>query len=181
MTTNATTIPPTGSDRTRLLNGEILLNTQPHTDWGAAVTATMFLPVSRESAWQQLTTYSRWVEFFPDVTRSEVISQTAERSWKRLYQAATKSFLMFSAQVEVYLSVLERHLGDRQHIQFRMERGNFHDFSADLELHDYRDGTLLTYSVKATPTIPVPSMVLQQAMRIDLPSNMQQMRRVLCA
>jgi carbon monoxide dehydrogenase subunit G len=65
---------------------------------------------------------------------------------------------------------------NQQRIQFVLESGNFHDFSADVQLHACGEGTILTYSVQATPTIPVPSLFIQ----MDLPNNMRQMRRVMC-
>ena len=165
-----------------LLNGEILIETHPHSAWGGAVTAQMYIPSIRSHVWQELTNYSQWVKFFPDLTHSEVLSSIpgkglAKKGGKRLYQVAKKAFFLFSAQVEIYLKTIEV---TQQNIQFRMERGTFKDFSADLALQDYDGGTLLTYSVKATPTIPVPSALIQEAMKFDLPSNMKQMRRVIC-
>ncbi len=170
----------------KLLNGEILLETRSHSDWGGAVTAQMYLPLKRTIAWQQLTDYPRWVQYFPALTRSEVLSHTAaqdsrnaaQQGCKRLYQVAGKAFLFFTAQVEIYLKVIET---VQQQIQFRLESGNFNEFAADLSLQDYSDGTLLTYSVQATPTIPVPSILIQQAIQMDLPDNMRKMRQVLCA
>jgi len=97
---------------------------------------------------------------------------------KRLYQVAKKAFLFLSVQVEICLNVFEV-LG--QHIQFRLEKGTFTDFTADLKLEDCGNGTLLTYSVQATPNIPVPSVFIQQAMHMELPENMRKMRQVLCA
>ncbi|MBW4494090.1 MAG: cyclase [Oscillatoria princeps RMCB-10] len=163
------------AEQAALLRGEILLKTQSHTLWGGAVTASMYLPLTRAGAWQQLTDYPRWVHYFPDVTRSEVLgfSQGA----KRLYQAATKAFLFLSVQVEIYLKVVETL---HRHIQFRLEKGSFVDFAADLKLQDCRTGTALTYSVRATPTIPVPAMFIEQAMIMELPANMRQMRQILC-
>ncbi|MEM9214245.1 MAG: SRPBCC family protein [Cyanobacteria bacterium P01_F01_bin.150] len=165
-----------------LLNGEILIETYPHSAWGGAVTAQMYIPSLRSHVWTELTNYSQWVKFFPDLTHSEVLSSIpgkglAKKSGKRLYQVAKKAFFMFSAQVEIYLKAIEI---THQKIQFRMERGTFRDFSADLALQDYDGGTLLTYSVKATPTIPVPSALIQEAIKFDLPSNLKQMRRVIC-
>lgn len=166
-----------------LLNGDILIETHPHSAWGGAVTAQMYLPSIRSHVWQELTNYSQWVKFFPDLTHSEVLSSMsdpkgiAKKGGKRLYQVAKKAFFLFSAQVEIYLKAIEV---TQQKIQFRMERGTFKDFSADLALQDYGGGTLLTYSVKATPSIPVPSALIQEAMKFDLPTNMKQMRRVIC-
>jgi hypothetical protein len=158
-----------------LLRGEILLKTQSHTAWGGAVTASMYLPLARAKVWQQLTDYPRWVHYFPDVTRSEVLGLS--QGCKRVYQAATKAFLFLSVQVEIYLKVVETF---HRHIQFRLEKGTFLDFAADLKLQDCRTGTALTYSVRATPSLPVPAMFIEQAMLLELPANMRQMRQVLC-
>ena len=157
-----------------LMQGEILLQTQSHTAWGGSVTACMYLPLLRSQVWQQLTDYPRWVQYFPDITRSEVLSQGEV---KRLYQVAEKTFLFLTTQVEIYLDVVEL-LG--QQIQFRMQKGTFVDFTAMLDLTDLGNGTLLAYQVKATPNIPIPSMFIQQAMNFELPANMRKMRQVLC-
>lgn len=157
-----------------LLQGKILVETRSHSAWGGAVSATMYLPMQRSHVWQQVTDYPRWVQYFPDVTISEVIYRGEV---KRLYQAAKKAFLFFTAQVEVYLNVIEV---VQQQIEFRLERGTFTDFAADLRLQDCQSGTLLTYAVQATPNIPIPSMFIQQAMNLELPANMRKMRQVLC-
>ncbi|MGA7936057.1 MAG: SRPBCC family protein [Kovacikia sp.] len=182
----STSVQTSHSDRqlSSLLNGEIALNTQSHTAWGAAVTAQMYLPLERTITWSQLTDYPRWVQYFPDLTRSEVMpsSETRESNQildirRRLYQTAKKSFLLLSVQVDAYLNVVETAY---QRIQFHMESGSFADFSADLKLQDCSTGTLLTYTVRATPLIPVPSIFIQQAIQLDLPVNLRNMRQVLC-
>lgn len=166
-----------------LVRGEILLETRAHTAWGAAVTAQMYVPLGRLQVWQQLVEYPRWQTYFPDVTQSRVLHSDASAKSesileKRLYQAASKSFLFITAQVEVYLRVIET-VGQR--IQFQFESGSFIDFGADLTLQDHLDGTVLTYDVQATPLIPIPSVFIQQAIQWDLPANMRNMRRVICA
>ncbi|UJB71196.1 cyclase [Acaryochloris sp. 'Moss Beach'] len=163
-----------------LLQGKILLDVRSHTHWGGAVTATMYLPRVRSHIWSQLTTYSRWVRFFPDIVKSEVLehaSQTAGQT-HRLYQAARKTFFLLSVDVEIFLKVSERF---QENIKFSLERGSFSDFSADLTLQDCGEGTILTYSVAATPLIPMPSIFIQEAIRADLPGNMKHMRQALCS
>lgn len=161
--------------QTALLQGEILVETRSHSAWGGAVTTQMYLPLTRSRVWQQVTDYPRWVKFFPDVTKSQILSRKEQI---RLYQAAQKSFFFLTAQVEVYLNVVEVM---QQQIQFRLEQGTFTDFAADLKLQDCGAGTLLTYAVQATPNIPIPTVFIQQAMNLELPANMRQMRQVLCA
>lgn len=162
-----------------LLQGEIILSTRSHSAWGGACTASMYLPMSRSQVWQQVTDYPRWVHYFPDIIESKVLhrSDSLAQGGKRLYQMARKAFLMFAAEVEIYLKVIEV---VQQQIQFRMEKGSFVDFKADLHLQDCDRGTILTYSVAATPLIPVPGPFIQQAMNFDLPANMRKMRQVIC-
>lgn len=157
-----------------LMQGEIFVETRSHNAWGGAVTAWMYVPLVRSHVWQQLTDYPRWVQYFPDITKSEIIQRGEV---KRLYQTARKAFLFFTAQVEIYLNVAEE-IGQR--IQFKMEKGTFEDFTANLELKDCGNGTLVAYTVQATPNIPIPSMFIQQAMNLELPANMRKMRQVLC-
>jgi len=168
-------------DKQSLLRGDVLISTTT-IGTGAAVTATMYVPLVRSQTWQKLTEYSNWVHYFPDIVHSQVLEVKKQSKThpmtRRLYQVARKAFLMFSAQVEIYLQVIET---VHQKIQFRLEQGNFSDFAADLTLEDYGQGTLITYSVKATPLIPVPSFLIEQAIRHDLPGNMKMMRQVMCA
>jgi hypothetical protein len=162
-------------DQQRLLfQGEVLVETRSYNSWGGAVTAWMYVPMIRSQVWQQITDYPRWVSYFPDITQSELLTKG---DVKRLYQAAQKAFFFFTAQVEIYLNVVEV-IG--QKIQFRMEKGTFEDFHADLELKDMGNGTLIAYTVEATPNIPIPSIFIQQAMNLELPANMRKMRQVLC-
>ena len=166
-------------DYLKLLQGDILLKTRAYSALGGAVTAQMYLPVGRSHVWANLTDYTRWVQYFPDITQSEILESDPQRPHRghRLYLAARKNFLMFTAQVEIHLRVFENL---QRQIRFRMERGSFNDFSAEMTLEDYGEGTVLTYSVEATPLVPVPSLFIEQAMRHDLPGNMRQMRQVIC-
>ncbi|MBC6474171.1 MAG: hypothetical protein GDA48_16305 [Hormoscilla sp. GM102CHS1] len=89
------------------------------------------------------------------------IPATRPTGGKRIHQVGCKNFILFSAWVEIYLQVTE--IPSRQ-IQFRLESGTFDNFSADLDLEDYSDGTLITYKVQATPTFPIPAVFIQQAL-----------------
>lgn len=171
--------PVTRESLNKLLKGDILLNTHSHTAWGGAVSATMYIPLDREVLWAHLTHYSRWTDYFPDITKSEVIIQLSAQR-KRLYQTACKTFFMLNIAVDIQLNAIET--PDRE-IQFQMvgSNGGFQDFSAILSLDDCHSGTALTYRVQATPKVPVPAPLIQEAMKLDLPMNMRHMRAVLVA
>jgi hypothetical protein len=164
-----------GHEVEALRQGRVLITTHPHGLMGGAVSAKMYVKAPRSVLWDKLTTYSRWTEYFPNITRSEVISTTEH--YHRLHQVGRKAFLAIAAEVEINLKVYEDPFYS---IQFRLEKGTFQDFGADLTLQDWQDGTLLTYAVQATPLIPIPSFLIEQGMRQDLPSNMEHMRKVLC-
>jgi hypothetical protein len=167
------------SDQVALLQGDVLLTPQTSAS-GGAVTAHIYVPLARPQIWPQVTHNRRWTQFFPNIVHSEVLEtvKTATQRYRRLYQVGHKGFMVLTAQVEIYLRVVETVC---EGIQFRLERGTFSHFAADLHLQDFNQGTLLSYSVQAAPTIPVPGFLIEQAMKIDLPGNMKQMRRVLCA
>lgn len=173
------TLPTIDPSLIALLNSEVLIETRPHSARGSTAIAQMYLPRSRSLVWQHITDYPRWVDYFPNITESQLLSHGSKD--KQLYQAATKDFLLLAVQVEVYLRVFEIQQPGQQRVQFCMEKGHFVDFYADLKLQDCYDGTLLTYSVSATPGIPVPTALLQQAIRLDLPTNLRTMRSVICA
>jgi hypothetical protein len=176
---NSTPQPSGRADLHQLLRGDIALETRSHTAWGAAVTVQMYLPRPRLQLWPHVTNYPRWVDYLPNLTHSTRLTAPNERHI-RLHQRAAKRFLMLSIHVDIDLRVFERCDGSQHRIQFCMERGSFSDFYADLILEDCDRGSLLTYRVSATPSIPVPSHLIQQAIRLDLPHNLQVMRRVLC-
>jgi hypothetical protein len=167
------------SNQIALLRGDVLLAPQTLSNGAASVIAHMYVPLPRTQIWPQVTNYRRWTQFFPNITHSEVVEtvKTASQRYRRLYQVGCKGFMVLTAQVEIYLKVFETAC-DR--IQFRLEQGTFTHFAADLHLQDLHEGTLLTYAVQAIPTIPVPNFLIEQAMKIDLPGNMKQMRQVLC-
>lgn len=162
----------------QLRKGDVLVQTKPHTLCGGALNATMYLPKSRSHVWDSLTDYPRWSAYFPDVTQSRIIEDSKDKKLgRRLYQAAEKSFLFINAQVNIFLRVFEL---EQQYIRFQFEKGSFSDFTADLRLSDFEEGTLLQYSVAATPLIPVPSFFVEQAMKMDLPVNLRNMRKEIC-
>lgn len=172
--------PPQIKSLSPLLRGKILVDTRTERSGRNAVTAEMYLPLRRSQVWGQVTNYPRWVEFFPDIVQSRVLAERVDKAHasKRIYQLGRKTFLMLAIEAEIYLQVTE-FLQER--VQFRFEQGTFSDFSADLTLQDHGQGTVLTYAVQATPLIPVPGFMIEQLLRQDLPGNMAQMRRVLCA
>ncbi len=162
-------------DWQQMRSGEVLIQTAPHSNRGGKVTARICIPRSVRQVWSQVSDYPRWVEFFPDITRSEVRSSSP--LLKRVYQVACKSFLFLSARVEILLQVQEV---PAQRIHFTLERGDFSDFAAELTLAEHEAGTLLSYTVAATPAIPVPALLIQQGMTLELPTNLRTMRQVIC-
>ncbi|MFE4107882.1 SRPBCC family protein [Almyronema epifaneia] len=161
-----------------LVAGEVLTQTKPYRLGGGSVVAQMYLPLSQDQVWDQLTDYPRWVEYFPDIVESQLLETAGLTAGKRLYQVGRKHFLMLTAEVEIYLKVFETR---SQQLLFRLEKGTFSDFAADLTLQAFCQGTLLTYAVQAAALIPVPSFLIEQAMKHDLPGNMKTMRQVMCS
>jgi len=170
---------PTPAQLAELATGQVQVRSQASTSGVAAVSAQMLVPLPRAQVWTQVTRYSQWTQFFPNIVQSTLLEtvRTPEGRYRRLHQVGSKGFMMLTAQVEIYLRVYERPC---EAVQFRFERGTFSQFAADLTLADGPGGTLVTYTVEAAPTIPVPTFLIEQGMKHDLPNNLRQMRQVLC-
>ncbi|WP_008309176.1 SRPBCC family protein [Leptolyngbya sp. PCC 6406] len=166
---------PSTRDRDALSRGKILVTAQPHGFTGGHVSATLSLRIFPDALWPHLTDYPRWVDYFPEMTHSEAIAPT-DQGQPRIYQVGRKSILGLGAEVEVYLRV-QTHPPHR--LQFVMERGTLADFTASFALAPWRLGTLLTFTVQATPLIPLPGFFVEQSMRRELPTSLAQMRRVI--
>ncbi|MBP0014871.1 MAG: cyclase [Roseofilum sp. SBFL] len=153
-------------------DGHISVKTEPWGLGGGSAIAQLYLPLSRQQCWQKVSNYSQWVNYFPDITYSQVLPKS-----QQLYQKGIKDFILLRVEVEIYLQIRET---CNQAIEFELLKGSFSEFLAYLHLQDYQQGTLLSYAVQATPNFPIPAPFIEQALKIELPANMRHMRQVLC-
>ncbi|MDJ1179154.1 SRPBCC family protein [Roseofilum sp. BLCC_M91] len=155
-----------------VIDGQIFVKTEPWGLGGGSAIAQLYLPLNRQQCWHNVTNYPQWVNYFPDLTQSKVLPNT-----QHIYQTGVKDFILFRAEVEVYLKVRETL---NQAIEFQLIKGSFSEFLAYLHLQDYQQGTLISYAVQATPNFPMPAPLIEQALKIELPANLRHMRQVLC-
>ena len=173
--------PPilTPRDKGQLDQGEILIQPQPYSFWGATVTAQIALKRSPKHLWSILSHYDQWVSIFPDVIKSQVLTVLNPHR-KQICQSAQKQFGPMTIVVEAHLRVREY---PPHRIWFQLEAPNesFQTFESALWLDPQPQdlGTYLTYRVAATPTLPIPSLFIQEAMRYDLPQNLRALRHYL--
>lgn len=156
-----------------LSDGHIAVKTEPWGLGGGSAIAQVYMPLSRQQCWQKVTNYPQWVNYFPDITHSQVLAKN-----QQLYQKGIKDFILLRIEVEIYLQIRETL---NQAIEFQLLKGSFSEFLAYLHLQDYQQGTLVSYAVQATPNFPVPAPLIEQALKIELPANMRHMRQVLCS
>jgi len=156
-----------------LSDGRISVKTEPWGFGGGSAIAQLHLPLSRQECWQKVTNYPQWINYFPDITHSQVLPKS-----QQLYQKGIKDFILLRVEVEIYLQVRETL---NQAIEFELIQGSFSEFLAYLHLQDYQQGTLVSYAVQATPNFLVPAPIIEQALKIELPANMRHMRQVLCS
>jgi len=178
-------LPP--ADHSRLMAGEILLQSRSYSLWGGSVTAQIYLPVERSELWAYLTNYSLWPELFAHITHSGVV-ETRTPFHKRVYQAAQKQFALITIGMDACLWV--REYPPRQ-IRFELETENssFREFKAELWLEaaasdsshssGHSLGTVLSYTVQAIATWPIPAPLLKEAIGSDLPENLRHLRSYL--
>ena len=166
----------TPADQSRLIAGEILLDSRLYSLWGGSVTAQMYLALDRSLLWAYLTDYDRWTKLFAHITQSYVL-ETRSPFHKRLYQAAQKKFPLITLTMDAHLWV--REYAPRR-IWFELERQNasFREFNAELWLEPTQDGqgTFFSYTVQGIATLPIPAPLLQEAIASDLPHNLRHLR-----
>lgn len=161
-------------DRAALAAGELLLTTRSHGLTGGQASITLAFAPRPAEVWAQLTDYPRWVDYLPDLTQSEILPATNDRT--RLRQVGRKSILGFTAEAALDLQV--EALAPYR-LRFDLERGGLAEFTATFTLTPWRQGTLVTFTGRATPLFPIPGWVVEQVMRHGLPMNLRHMRRVI--
>jgi carbon monoxide dehydrogenase subunit G len=161
-----------------LANGDVLVEASVRSAREAEVEITLHLPLPRAYVWQHLSDYTRWSEFFPNLLCSRVVESHPE-AWrgKLLHQVAGLPFLDLGPKVDIYLRAFEI---EHKSIRFKLIRGSFTNFAAELRLDDREQGTLLTYRVEAQLAFPVPPFLIRQGIQGAFLSNLKHMRRMLC-
>lgn len=154
-------------------SGEIAIQADTITEWGALVTAQLYVPRSLERVWARLSNYESWVQLLPSLSESYPLD---EPNGPLLYQAAGFRFLGFAPKVETYLKVCER---SAYCLTFRQVRGTLARFAAELQAAPASGGTLVTYSVSARLPRPLPTLLLKQGIQVVLPFNLHHLQRTL--
>lgn len=166
-------------EKSRLQKGEILTQSSLYSWWGGKVTAQIYLPQLRSLVWEALTDYDRWVDIFPHITQSVVLERLSPFR-KRLHQAAEKTFAFMTIAVQTELVVREY---PQRRIGFLLQSPNncFREFAAEVWLREASpdSGTFLRYTVQAAASLPIPAPFIQEAMRQDLPQNLDHLRSYL--
>lgn len=160
----------------RLQNGEALVKAESVTEWGALVTAHLYLPHPPERVWEPLSDCAAWPQLLPSLSESYPLHEPNRPNDPLLYQAAGFRFLCFHPKVETVLQVRER---SPHCLTFRQVRGTLTRFTAELRASGWSGGTLVTYSVSARLPQPLPVLLLRQGIQGVLPYNLQALRRSL--
>ncbi len=158
----------------RLTSGEILIQADTVTEWGALVRANLHVPQPLERVWNRLGDYSAWTKLLPSLSESQ---QLDDPDGSLLYQAAGFQFLGFAPKVETYLRMRSR---SPYCMTFRQVRGTLARFAAELQAAPLGGGTLVTYDVSARLPRPLPALLLRQGIQVVLPFNLRHLQRSLC-
>jgi len=168
---------PDFSDFTaRLQKGEAIVKAEAITEWGALVTAHLYLPQAPECVWEPLSDCAAWSQLLPSLSESYQRHEPESADETLLYQAAGFQFLCFHPKVATYLRVYER---SPHCLTFRQVRGTLARFAAELSASAWAGGTLVTYKVSARLPQPLPVLLLRQGIQGVLPYNLQALRRSL--
>ncbi len=161
----------------QLVDGHIILDTHIDSDRRAAVTARLYIPCSKDHVWHQVTTYSNWPQLLPSILTSTAQGPMVDGSYL-LFQSGGIPYLPLSPRVDIELKVQE---DPGRRVQFELIRGDFEQFKATITLHDFENGTLLSYRVQACLTFSVPKSFIEQGILLVLPANLKALRQGILA
>lgn len=174
----ATSASPTQASAlaAQLQQGEVVIRAESITEWGALVTAQLYVPRSPDRVWGCLSNCQRWSQLLPSLSESRQLDGSGHADGPLLYQAAGFKFLCFNPKVETYLKVREK---APYCLTFRQVRGTLSRFAAELQASPWTNGTLISYEVSARLPQPLPKLLLRQGIQGVLPYNLQSLRRSL--
>ena len=131
------------------------------------VTASIVVPVARETLWQVLTDYEGLADFIPNLSSSRLLPHPS--GGIRLEQVGGQRILKINFSARVVLDMTE----DYPHrIDFTIVEGDFKEFSGYWQLTPQEEGTELTYFLEVRPKLTMPVKVLECRLNIDLPRNL---------
>jgi ribosome-associated toxin RatA of RatAB toxin-antitoxin module len=165
---------PTTQDLSKLLHGEIIVNTSALNDGITGVTGRIFIDASPEYIWMAITDYDNQKHFVPKLIDSGLISDNG--SEQVMYETGKTGVLFFRKTVHIKLRVRGEHL---KRLEFRQIDGDFKIYQGEwvIEPSPTGKGAMLTFRAEIKPDFFAPPFFVRNVQEKDLPMVLAAMKK----
>jgi len=162
------------AEQSRLLNGEVIVNTTALDDGVTGVIGKIFIDAPPEHIWQAITDYDNQKHFVPKVIDSGMISDNGDE--QVMFETGRTGVLFFRKTVHIKLKVRgETH----RRLTFRQIEGDFKVYQGEWLIEDAPNGkgAMLTFRAEIKPGFFAPSFFVRNVQQNDLPMVLGAMKK----
>ncbi|NTV01232.1 MAG: cyclase [Chlorobiaceae bacterium] len=158
----------------KLLNGEVVVNTSALDDGVTGVTAQVYIDASPEQIWRALTDYDNQKHFLPKVVDSGLISDNG--SEQVMFQTGRSGVLFFRKTVHVKLRIKGEPL---RRLAFQQIEGDFKVYHGEWVIDSASGGrgATLTFRAEIKPDFFAPAFFIRNVQEKDLPMVLGAMKK----
>jgi ribosome-associated toxin RatA of RatAB toxin-antitoxin module len=162
------------AEQTRLLNGEVIVNTTALDDGVTGVTGKIFIDAPPEYIWQTITDYDNQKHFVPKVIDSGMISDNGDE--QVMFETGRTGVLFFRKTVYIKLRVRGEPL---RRLAFQQLEGDFKVYRGEwlIENAPNGKGAMLTFRAEIKPGFFAPSYFVRNVQQKDLPMVLDAMKK----
>lgn len=137
------------------------------------ILASVLIPKPVETVWKVVTAYEQLADFIPNLTSSQLVSNSEGRI--RLEQIGAQCFLKFKFCARVVLDMTEHFPYE---VGFSMVEGDFKHFEGAWKLHptEVPDITQLSYHLSVKPPLAMPASLIEHHICHNLTANLLAIR-----
>ncbi len=161
-------------EQSRLLNGEVIVNTTALEDGVTGVIGKIFIDAPPEYIWQTITDYDNQKHFVPKVIDSGMISDNGNE--QVMFETGRTGVLFFRKTVYIKLKVRGERL---RRLSFQQLEGDFKVYQGEWLIENAPNGrgSMLTFRAEIKPGFFAPSFFVRNVQKKDLPMVLGAMKK----
>lgn len=171
--TRAALQPSEWLDTARLSNGEVQVHSVLEGEFRGRVLAAIQIDANAEQIWAVMTDCASAPEFVPWVVHCELLESSKDGRVHTFRQQIKLAWYMPRLEHTFQLVYYHPH----QQIDFQRLAGSPRRFEGSWWLQPLQRGTLVVYSVDLIPGFLVPRALARRALKDELPSTLQALRK----
>jgi ribosome-associated toxin RatA of RatAB toxin-antitoxin module len=162
------------SEHSKLLNGEIIVNTSALSDGVTGVIGKIYIEAPPEHIWRAITDYDNQKNFVPKLIDSGLISDNGTE--QVMFETGKTGVLLFRKTVHIKLKVK----GDRlKRLEFHQIDGDFKIYQGEWVIESALNGkgSMLSFRAEIKPDFFAPAFFVRNVQEKDLPMVLSAMKK----